>query len=548
VRSDAALDPEVAAGLAGIRFLRTFDGTEPSPGILAAIRERRASGVVLFRARNIGSPADVRELCRRLQAARPAGDPPLVIGLDQEGGQLQAVGDGATAWPGNLALGATRSIDLAARAGRAIGLEAAAMGATLVFAPVCDLLEPASATPLGTRPFGSDAALVGQMGAAMVTGLQEAGVTAVLKHFPGHGSARGDSHDDTPILRRSLAELRQRDLVPFAAGIAAGVRAVLIGHLALPELTGGVPMPATVSSAIIEDLLRDELGFTGVTVSDAMDMGGAGDAGRLSETLIAAAGAGMDLLLMAHPPAIEESAFEAFAAAVRSGRLDPARLRQSETRILAARRASDRSGEAPPLEIVGGSDHRALARDIARASVTLVNDPRATLPLRLGAGARVALIAPLPVDLTPAETSSYLQLGLAKRLRDRGVAVDEFVSPIDPTPAEVAALAGAARTHDVVLVGTIDAVTFAGQARLVGELAAGAGDRRSCVAVALRSPYDAGRYPASVAAVCTYGIQAPQMEALADALVGAIPFAGSLPVELADSPVDTSDSAGRASR
>ncbi len=524
---DPALD------LAGVRFLRTFDGTEPSPGILAAIAEGRASGVTLFRARNVGSPAQVRELCARLQAARPAGDPPLVIGLDQEGGQLQAVGDGATAWPGNLALGATRSPDLAARAGRAIGAEAAAMGATLVFAPVCDLLYPVSATPLGTRSFGSDAALVGRLVGAMTRGLQEAGVAAVLKHFPGHGAAEGDSHLATPIVRRTGAELRARDLRPFMAGIAAQAAAVLPGHLAVPALAGGSPIPATISRAILEDVLRGELGFTGITVSDAMDMGGAGGAERLSETLVAAAEAGMDLFVMAHAQEVEEAAFVAFVAAVGAGRLDRARLVLARERILAARRALRApDGSQPPIEVVGCADHRALAREIAEASVTLVRDPGGCLPLRLGADSRVALVAPVPVDLTPAETSSYLRLGLAQALRERGIRVDELVTPLDPTPAQARALAAAVATHDLAIVGMFDAVSFPGQATLVEEVVAAAGPGRPCVAVALRTPYDAALGRRGVAAVCTYGIQAPQMEALADALLGRIPFAGRLPVEL----------------
>ena len=342
----AASDPAVE--LAGVRFLRTFDGTEPSPAILAAIRERRASGVTLFRARNIGSPAQVRELCDRLQAARPGGDPPLVIGLDQEGGQLQAVGDGATAWPGNLALGAARSPDLAARAGRAIGAEAAALGATLVFAPVCDVLYPGSATPLGTRPFGSDAALVSQLVAAMTRGLQESGVAAVLKHFPGHGAAEGDSHLATPVVRRSADQLRAGDLLPFEAGIAAGAAAVLPGHLAVPALNSGRTAPATISRAILVDLLRDELGFRGLVVSDAMDMGGAGGADRLADTLVAAAEAGMDLFVMAHAEAAEEAAFDAFLAAARSGRLDPVRLARACGRISPPAERSGRRTAASP--------------------------------------------------------------------------------------------------------------------------------------------------------------------------------------------------------
>ncbi len=519
---------------AGVRFLRTFDGTEPSPGILAAIRAGHVSGVTLFRARNVGSPAQMRELCARLQVARPAGDPPLVIGLDQEGGQLQAVGDGATAWPGNLALGATRSPELAARAGRAIGDEAAAMGATLVFAPVCDLLYPASATPLGTRPFGSDPDLVGPFVAAMARGLQDAGVAAVLKHFPGHGAAEGDSHDRTPIVRRSAGELRDRDLRPFAAGIAAGAAAVLPGHLAVPALTDGVAIPATISREILDDVLRGELGFTGITVSDAMDMGGAGGMERLAETLLAAADAGMDLFLMAHAEGVEEAAFDAFVAAIEAGQLDGERMRLARKRILAARHAlGAASGRQPPIDVVGCAEHRELAREIAEASLTLVGAPASSLGLRLTPTARVALVAPVPVDLTPAETSSYLRLGLAQALRDRGVLVEELVAPLNPTRAQARALAAATAACDAAIVGTFDAVTFPGQAGLVAEVAAAGRARRPCIMVALRSPYDVTLAPAGIAVVCTYGIQAPQMEALADGLLGKIPFAGTLPIQLA---------------
>ena len=158
-----------AVALVGPRLLRTFEGTRPTAHILDAIATRRAGGVTLFRSMNVASPGQVRDLCAALQAARPAGDPPLVIGLDQEGGQLQAIGVGATAWPGNLALGATRSEALARRVGRAIATEVAAMGITLLFAPVCDLLHRETATNLGTRPFGDDPALAGKVRPPAVT-------------------------------------------------------------------------------------------------------------------------------------------------------------------------------------------------------------------------------------------------------------------------------------------------------------------------------------------------------------------------------------------
>ena len=327
-----------AAALVGPRLLRTFDGTEPTPHILDAIAARRCGGVTLFRAKNVASPAQVRALSSALQAARPAGDPPLVIAMDQEGGQLQAIGEGATAWPGNLALGATRSEDLARRVGRAIANEMAAMGVTLLLAPVCDLLHRGTATNLGTRPFGDDPTLAGRLAAAMTRGIQEAGVAATLKHFPGHGSAPGDSHHTLPVLRRDLSGLEAEELIPFRAAIAAGARVVMPGHLAVPALTEGRAVPATVSPEILQGLLRGRLGFEGVTVSDALDMSGAGPSDRIDVTVVEAASAGMDLLLMLHDPATEDLAFDSLVRAAMEGRLGADALTESSDRIMHLRR------------------------------------------------------------------------------------------------------------------------------------------------------------------------------------------------------------------
>jgi beta-N-acetylhexosaminidase len=527
VTATSGIDAAEATRLAGRRALRTYHGLEPTDHILAAIRDGLASGVTLFRADNIGSPADVLAACEALQAARPAGDPPLVIGIDQEGGQLQAVGYGATAWPGDLALGATGSTELARAAGLAIGSEAAAMGATLVYAPDCDVLTRGSATPLGVRSFGADPDLVSRMTAAFVEGLQAAGVAGTLKHFPGHGSGVGDSHHSLPVVKDPAEMVRARDLPPFRAGIAAGALTVMPGHIAVPALSDGRIERVSSSRRFVEGLLRDELGFRGVAISDALDMGGAGDADQLEATVVAAAEAGIDLLLLNHDPATEDAAVEALARAIESGRHDKARARRSAERVLALRARLGR-GQRPDLSVVDSAEHRALARQIAEASITLVRDEHGALRSWPAPGDRVAVLAPVPADLTPAETSSYLHLGLADAFRVRGVEVAEYIVPLDPTEAQVAALNAGVADADGVVLGTFDAVSFPGQAALARAVV----ERSHAVAVALRSPYDAEVLPASLAVVCTYGIQAPQIEALADALLGRIPFSGHLPVAL----------------
>jgi beta-N-acetylhexosaminidase len=532
--------------VAGIHLLRTFEGLEPSARILAAISQGRASGVTLFRGPNVRDPGQVRAMCALLQSARPAGAPPLIIGFDQEGGQLQTVGEGATAWPGNLALGAAGSDGLAEQVGRAIGTEVAAMGGTLVYAPVCDVLSRSSATPLGTRCFGDDPDRAAELAAAVVRGIQQAGVATTLKHFPGHGSAVGDPHSQLPVVREDRAGLRLRSLPPFQAGIAAGAKAVMPGHLAVPALTDGAEVAATYSSAILGGLLRGELGFEGAIVSDALDMVGGRTEGGLGGAALAALEAGVDLLLLNHRPEVEEAALEAILSFVGIGRLERSMLEASRARILDLRRALRRIVQ-PPLPVVGCYEHRELARRVADASITLLRDPGRTLPLRLRREDRVAVVAPPLIDLTPAETSSYLRLELAAVLREEGLAADEVAATLDPTDDEIAAILAATDEHRVVVACTWDAVSFPGQVELVSALAARASRSRSSagyggsfeqtgssrlVAVALRSPYDAALFPPRTTSACTYGVQPPQIEALARALLGVIPFSGRLPVQL----------------
>ena len=201
----------------GQQCLFAFIGKRrPSADILKTLRRQHVGGIVLFRAKNIGTPAELRRLTAELQkAAARAGQPPLLIAADQEGGQLMAIGDG-TPFPGNLALGATRSEDLSYKVGQALGREVAAVGVNVNFAPVCDVNNNPDNPVVGTRSFGEDPALVAQLAAAMVRGVQDAGVAASAKHFPGHGDTASDSHHLAPVIPHGLDRLEQVELPPSA--------------------------------------------------------------------------------------------------------------------------------------------------------------------------------------------------------------------------------------------------------------------------------------------------------------------------------------------
>jgi beta-N-acetylhexosaminidase len=511
----------------GQKMMLSFSGYEPSPEILGELRSRQVGGVTFYRALNIHSPAQVYALTAELQRAASTSLP-LLIAADQEGGQLMAIGEGATPFPGSMALGATRSEDLARRAGLATGRELAAMGINVNYAPVCDVLANPRNPVIGVRSFGEDPALVSRLAAAAVEGLQSAGVAACAKHFPGHGDTAVDPHYATPVLLHDEQRLRQVELPPFAAAIQAGVKMVMSAHLALPSLNGGLELPASLSPAVLRGLLREGLVFEGLIASDAFDMQAIEQGSGLVIDAIAAFAAGIDLLLFGPKTTGREQLFAGLLQAASRGLLGVADLQASAGRVLALKEWLA-GQERPSMAVVGCKEHRDLALEIARRSVTLVRDRDGLLPLRLPAGARLMAIVPQPVDLTPADTSSYVQPALAQALRRCHPAVDEFIVPVQPSESEIAALRDRAGDYALIVVSTINAGEHPGQAALVETLLQSG---IPTVVAALRLPYDLASFPSAPAYACTYSVQPPAAQALAEALFGLIPFQGRLPVTI----------------
>ena len=491
----------------------SYDGLFPPDEILQAVRTGVAGAFCLFTHANVATPAQVRESNEALYAAaRAGGQLPPIIGIDQEGGQLIAISAGATELPGNMALGATRSPELAAKAGRVLGRELLAMGINLNFAPALDVnVNPRNAV-IGIRAFGDNPALVGELGAAMLQAIQAEGVIATAKHFPGHGDTSADSHFAVPTNRHTMERLEADELLPFRQAIAAGVRAIMTAHVLFDAVDPD--QLATQSSIIINQLLRQKLGFDGLVLTDALDMFAAARNGGAAGVR-AALEAGVDIALLAHLP----NQF-AIAEAMR-----PLENADSVRRVEQVRRSLPT--ELPPLSVVGCEEHRTIAQSIADRSITVVSD-NGQLPLVLADDERLFVITVGPVDLTPADTSSMVTVSLAEALRRRHANVTALELPFGASDTEVREVLEAARGGRVI-VGTIAATDDPAQGALVQALVARG---QAPVVIALRTPYDILAFPMVSTYLCAYGIRPVTCEAVARVLFGEIEARGVLPCSI----------------
>jgi beta-N-acetylhexosaminidase len=351
-------------------LLPGFIGTE-LPAWLDALLRQGLGGVCLFGA-NIAS----REQTRRLTAAILDANPDAIIAIDEEGGDVTRLYyDRGAPFPGNALLGRIGELALTERTARAVGWQLREVGVNVTFAPDADINSNPDNPVIGVRSFGAEPALVADHTAAWVAAVQGTGVGAAAKHFPGHGDTAQDSHLALPVVDRTLDELRGRELVPFRAAVEAGTELIMTSHILLPQLDGD--RPATMSAPVLQGLLRGELGFQGVIVSDALDMKGASGELGIAGAAVRALAAGVDLLCIGtdNSAAQLEGIVAALGSAVASGELPAERVREaaSRTRALAERlrsRAASAAAPASPVtepvfdleQIASGFDVSAHAR------------------------------------------------------------------------------------------------------------------------------------------------------------------------------------------
>jgi beta-N-acetylhexosaminidase len=519
-----------ALDVIGQKLLLAFQGKHLTSEMQQTLASYKPGGVTFFRSYNISNPQQVKKLVSDLQAhAQKLGLPPLLIGVDQEGGQLMAIGEGTTPLPGNMALGATGSVDLARKTGEVLGRELAAMGINMNYAPCCDVNINPRNPVIGTRSFGEDPKQVALMAAAMVEGIQSQGVAAVAKHFPGHGDTSADSHLGLPSLPHSLERLQSVEFLPFQAAIGADVKLTMSAHIAMPAIDGEDAPPATLSPAILTGLLREQLGFEGVIVSDAMDMHAIQQGDKLGEECARASTAGIDILLVTADPADHKRAWNGLTRSYQYDLQFRVTCEHSAERIEKLKSWLERHKTNPGLDVVGCAEHLAVANEIADRSVTLVRDDAHLLPISLEPQQRVVVIIPQPADLTPADTSSYVVPALAASIRQHHTNVDEMVIPFAPNAEVIKNVLEQAQGAALIIIGTLNAFDCAAQADLVNTLLQSG---IPAVVAALRMPYDLTAFDHAPTYLCTYSIQSPSMNTLAKILFGKLKPQGRLPVSI----------------
>jgi beta-N-acetylhexosaminidase len=314
---------------AGELLIVGFEGKEPPPELLERISAGRVGGVVLF-ARNLGTLDEIAALTRALASAVPAGAPPLVISVDQEGGRVQRVKAPYPHWPPMAQVAAGGDAALVEEVGRAMGAEVAALGFNVDFAPVLDVNSNAANPIIGDRAFGVASAEAARLALAFWRGLESTGVRGCGKHFPGHGDTATDSHLELPRVDDDLDRLRRVELLPFAEAARAGVPMFMTAHVLYPAVDD---RPATMSRRWLTELLRGELGYRGVIVSDDLDMKAIADHFDVGRAVVDSLLAGADCFLACRDPRIQGVAEEALERAMADSPEARRRLEESGERL-----------------------------------------------------------------------------------------------------------------------------------------------------------------------------------------------------------------------
>jgi len=501
-----------------IMFVGLGDVTAPLIEIQALFGELHFGGFIIFDS-NVQSPEQLGGLIRSFQeTARGLNEPPLLIGVDQEGGLISRLTEakGFAEFPSPMACAATPdALSNVLALAQANATQFKALGINVVLGPSVDVNNNPANPVIGTRAFGSQPEQVAQLAQAEIGVYQQNGILAVAKHFPGHGDTTQDSHTDLPLVPHDRARLDSIELMPFRSVISAGVAGIMSAHVIFPAVDNTPNLPATLSRKALTDLLRGELHFEGLAMTDSLEMGALAQAGYdMPNAAAAALAAGADLLLFNATPDVYRAVAQQIAAQVKSGQIPQQRLDDAVRRVL---RAKERFGlfDAAPVNVdalqsqLKLDEARQLAQTVANQSITVVRDTAKRLPIAPG------------TPLLVVETGYSSGLGALLKAQTLTMNDQPGQNEIDVVLAQSAG--------KTVIVTTVDAGVNTQQVALVNALI---NAQVPVIVAATRSPYDALALGDAPTLVLTYGLPPVSLRALANVLTGAAPAQGQLPIAL----------------
>jgi beta-N-acetylhexosaminidase len=476
---------------------------------------------------SVGSPLDVAAKLNRLQERSRL---PLLIGSDLEAGTAIRL-NGGTPFPPNMGVAATGSDSDAYEIGRITALEGRAVGIHLAFAPVADVNNNPANPIINVRSFGEDPNAVGRLVAAEIRGLQEHGMLATAKHFPGHGDTGTDSHISLPVLTTDWQRLDSVELVPFRSAIAAGVTGIMSAHIAMPGIDGGLMRPGTVAPNILTGVLRDSLGFRGLVITDALNMGGVGNVYG-TDAAVRAFLAGADILLQ---PADPGAAIDAMAAAVARREISLERLNRSVRRVIQLKhRLGLFARRTVPLDtipsVVGRAEFRELARQMASRSIVLVKDVNGTVHGLRRSRPSIAMVT------YGEEENRSVGNTLASELRGRGYSVSVFkLWPASGPASYDSALVSIGRGQIPLFAVSdkpVDRRGSIGIPPFVVDLIGATARSRPTILVSLGNPYLISNLPEVGSYLIGWRSNSVTEQAVARALAGVTSITGRLPISI----------------
>ncbi|MET3655480.1 glycoside hydrolase family 3 protein [Sporosarcina psychrophila] len=514
---------------------RTWKGknvTEMNAEIAQLVKDYHLGGVILFRENTVTAEQTTKLVSAYQEASEKYG---LLISIDQEGGIVTRLQTG-TDFPGNMALGATRSEEMAKKVGMAIGEELNALGINMNFGPSLDVNNNPDNPVIGVRSFGEEPELVGKLGNAYIKGLQESGTAATAKHFPGHGDTAVDSHLGLPEVPHDINRLKKVELYPFQQAMDAGIDAVMTAHVTFPKIDDTkviskkdgkeIALPATLSQKVLTGLMREQMSFKGVIVTDAMNMGAIVEHFGAVDTAIRSVKAGTDIVLM---PVGLEAVANGLYDAVNKGEISTKRIEQSVERILTlklnrgiVKAEVEKSLDekiANAIQVVGSAEHKAVESEAAAKSITLVKN-NAALPLKAGTKDKIVVVGS-SADLLAGEVQKH----------------HENVTVLTTETLLTESQLTQAKTADYIILGT-NTSTVSGREpsnnlmRLANQLIEQTDV--PVIGIGIRNPYDIMSYPKVDAYLVQYGFRPASYEASVNTIFGLNNPTGKLPVTIYD--------------